>query len=107
MILVIGALGFIGSHATRSLLDAGDSCLVTQHRSTDIPEFLRDEINERLICERIDATDRNTLLALGDKYSITGIVYFAGALSRNAFNDVREASCALANTLEAAATWKV
>ena len=32
MILIIGGLGFIGTHITRALLDMGESCVVVQRK---------------------------------------------------------------------------
>jgi UDP-glucose 4-epimerase len=46
------------------------------------------------------------MLALRDRYPITGIVHLGGALSTPA-DELRTTSAALANVLEAAATWQV
>jgi UDP-glucose 4-epimerase len=109
MILITGGLGFIGPHVARALLDLGESCVVTRHRSTRVPEFLAGEIGTRLFVEPLDITDQDALLRIGDRHPITGIVHLAGpgigtsdtlgALSQN--------TQALVNVLRAADAWEV
>lgn len=75
MILITGGLGSIGSHTARALLDLGETVVVTAHRSTDVPEFLADEV----IVEPLDTTDEAAFHALGARHDITGIVHLAAA----------------------------
>jgi len=107
MILVTGGLGFIGSHTVRALLDLGQPCLVTQHRSTEVPDFLRGSVDTPAVFASVDVTNRSMVLALRDDHPIDGIVHFVGALSTDPFKDMRDATGALANVLEAAHVWKV
>ncbi len=98
--------GFIGSHTARALLDAGVPCVLTSHRSAARPEFLAD-IGDRAVVISLDVRDRDAVLALGRTHAIDGIVHLGGALSADLFAELRDAMTALANILEAAATWKV
>jgi UDP-glucose 4-epimerase len=106
MILVTGGLGFIGAHVARALLDLGATCVLTQHRSTAVPSFLRDDLDRRAFIVPLDLRDRAAVLALAERYAITGIVHLGGALS-NPFDELRDAAAALGNVLEAAHTWRV
>ncbi|ONH23955.1 NAD-dependent epimerase/dehydratase family protein [Pseudofrankia asymbiotica] len=109
MILVTGGLGSIGSHTARSLLDLGESVVVTAHRSTRLPEHLADETAGRVVVEPLDTTNEAAFLDLGKRHEITGIVHLAAA--RYDLPDpveyLRADSMALLNALEAAATWGV
>jgi nucleoside-diphosphate-sugar epimerase len=64
MILVTGGLGMIGAHTARALVDLGHDVVVTSHRRTDVPSFLACKVS----VERLDVTDREAFLALGDRY---------------------------------------
>jgi UDP-glucose 4-epimerase len=107
MILVVGGLGFIGSHTTRALLDAGHPCVVTQHRPKEIAPFLRDEVGKRLSVVPIDVRDRRALLAVGDAHAITSIIDLAGAWPTTPVEELRDAASTLSNVIEAALAWKV
>jgi UDP-glucose 4-epimerase len=79
MILVTGGLGFIGSHTTRALLDLGESCVVAQRNVSQVPEDLQPELQRRLFVEAVDVEDAPTLLDIGRRHPITGIVQLADA----------------------------
>jgi nucleoside-diphosphate-sugar epimerase len=51
MILITGGLGSIGSHTARALLDLGESVVLTAHRSTQLPDYLADELGGRVVVE--------------------------------------------------------
>ncbi|WP_320784716.1 NAD(P)-dependent oxidoreductase [Streptomyces sp. CRN 30] len=109
MILVTGGLGFIGSHTVRALLDQGEECVVTQRRPRPLPSFLDPE---RVTVERADITDREALLAVGDRHHITGIVHLAGSVPWPPVPDApveaaRQALGGLLNIAEAAQRWEV
>ena len=77
MILIIGGLGFVGANTAQALLDLGEACILTQHRNSRVPAFLRDHVGKRIFIEPLDISDSEALLALGKKYTITGIVHLA------------------------------
>ena len=107
MILVVGGLGFIGSHTTRALLDAGHACVVTQHRPKEVAPFLRPEVGKRLFVVPVDVRDRTAMLAIGDAHRISSIIDLAGAWPSNPVDELRDAANVLSNVIEAALAWKV
>ena len=78
MILITGGLGFIGLHTARALLDLGQSCVLIQHRTARQPDFIKNEIGQRIFIEEADIADQNTLLTIGERHKITGIIHLAG-----------------------------
>ncbi|MEN3307140.1 MAG: hypothetical protein V7603_3342 [Micromonosporaceae bacterium] len=111
MILITGGLGFIGLHTARALLDLGESCVLTRYQSDRQPGFLAGEFGSRVLVEQVDVNDRKAVLDLGRKYEITGIVnLLSGGFLRpvpEMYDDVRTATAALLNVLEAAREWQV
>lgn len=108
MILVTGGLGFIGQHVTRSLLDHGETCVVTQYRAKRPPSLFKNEIGSRVLVEPMDVTDTAGFVSLGRKYKIDGIVHLAGGFSpQGPFEDIRANMVGLANALQAAHEWQV
>jgi UDP-glucose 4-epimerase len=80
MILVTGGLGFIGSHTARSLLDLGDSCLLTSRRMGLVADFLADEIGKRLFVAQADVTSKGALLDVCKQHEISGIIHLSAAM---------------------------
>ncbi len=108
MILVTGGLGFIGQHVTRALLDGGERCVLTQHRSKRQPSLFENEIGSRVFIEPLDVMNTTEFVGLGQKYKITGIVHLAGSFSPlGPFEDIRASMVELANALQAGYEWKV
>ena len=109
MILITGGLGSIGSHTARSLLDLGESVVLTAHRSTQLPEYIADEPGGRVVVEPLDTTNVAAFLDIGKRHQITGIVHLAAA--RYDLPDpvgyLRADSLGLLNALEAATAWGV
>src|SRR5690242_19270407 len=106
MILVTGGLGFIGSHTTRALLDLGESCLLVQRRPTPT-----DDVPGRIVAQ-VDLTDRESLLALGRRRRVTGIVHLAGSVpwppgAQPPIVGARHAVDSLLNVVQAAHEWAV
>src|SRR4051794_3077222 len=77
MILVTGGLGFIGRHTVRALLDLGESCVLVQRRTPEVPAEL---VGEQVVAEQADIVDPAALLAVGERHKITGIVHLAGSV---------------------------
>jgi UDP-glucose 4-epimerase len=113
MILVTGGLGSIGSHTARTLLDLGESVVLTAHRSTRLPEFLADQpVGQpagRVVVEPLDSTDEAAFLDLGKRHEITGIVHLAAGQFDlpDPVEYLRAETRSLLNALQAAAVWGV
>ncbi len=75
MILVTGGSGFIGSHTVRALADLGESCVMIQRRSQEVPIHLADL---PVVAEKVDVADLDALRTIGARHTITGIVHLAG-----------------------------
>jgi UDP-glucose 4-epimerase len=109
MILITGGLGFIGTHTTRALLDLGESCVLAQRRSPTAPSGFA---SGRVFVEQVDLADAGSLLGIGDRYGITGIVHLAGSVpwppgAREPVDGAREAIDSLLNIFRAAGAWGV
>ena len=106
--LVTGGLGFIGLHTARSLLDQGESVVLTQYRVPREPDFIKAELGKRAFVEQLDVTDYDRLLEIGEKHRIDRICHFAvpalGALS--AEDDFRVNIFGLFNMLRAGDKWE-
>lgn len=77
MILVTGGAGFIGSHTVRSLVEAGEECVLLQRRTPEVPPQLAD-LPVHVV--QADVADLDAVLAVGRRFPITGIVHLAVAL---------------------------
>jgi UDP-glucose 4-epimerase len=107
MILISGGLGFIGSHTARAL-DLGRSCVLTQHRRADVPDFLEPEVGRRINIEQLDWTDTASVLQLGNRHEITSIIHLAApALTPDRIGFADATTRALLNTLRAGREWGV
>jgi UDP-glucose 4-epimerase len=73
VILITGGLGFIGLHTARAILDLGDSVVLTRYRSSNVPEFLQDEVGKRVFIEPIDLNSPYDLIDILRKHHVTGI----------------------------------
>jgi UDP-glucose 4-epimerase len=109
MILVTGGLGFIGSHTVRALLDLGESCVLVQRRAPEVPDALADG---QVAVEQADITDLGTLLDIGTRHKITGIVHLALSLPwppdpERPVEQTRRSLDGLLNVMQAAQDWGV
>jgi UDP-glucose 4-epimerase len=107
MILVSGGLGFIGSHTTRALLDLGEGCVLVQRRSAELPA---DFEGKQVVAEQADVTDLPSLLDIGQRHKITGIVHLAAswpAPSDQPVDATRQALDGLLNITRVAQEWGV
>ncbi|MFF5296449.1 NAD-dependent epimerase/dehydratase family protein [Paractinoplanes globisporus] len=104
MILVTGGLGMIGAHTARALADLGQEVVVTSHRRAEVPSFLAG----RAVVERLDVTDRQAFLSLGDRHDISDIVHLAGSIpGDDPVEFFRMDTGGLLNALDAARAWDV
>ena len=133
-ILITGGLGSIGSHTARALLDLGESVVLTAHRtpslrsvgsartrsdtgllaalahrSTRLPEFLAGEPDGRVVVEPVDMTDEASVLDIGKRHEITGVVHLAAARFDlpDPVEYLRADTAGLLNALTAASVWGV
>ncbi|TDV57866.1 NAD-dependent epimerase/dehydratase family protein [Actinophytocola oryzae] len=109
MILVTGGLGFIGRHTVRALLDLGESCVLVQRRTAEVPEDLA---GERVVVEQADIIDPSALPSVGERHEITGVVHLAGSVpwppgAHEPVDGARKAIASLLNVVEAARQWGV
>jgi UDP-glucose 4-epimerase len=109
MILITGGLGFIGSHTTQALLDAGEQCVVVQRTHAEVPA---DRFSAPVVVEQADATDLDSLLSIGHRNEITGIVHLAGSMpwppsSEPPVQAARRTLNSLFNVMQAATEWGV
>lgn len=109
MILMTGGFGFIGVHTARALLDLGETCVLTQRRTSKIPSFLEPEIGKRVFVEQVDLTDASAFLDIGKRRRISGIVHLAmpGSGATDPFDQWRMHHAGLQNVLLAARQWGV
>lgn len=109
MILVTGGLGFIGLSTARSLIDLGETCVLTRFHVSRDPRFLSEEFGRRAFVEQLDVTDAASFEALGEKYDITGIIHLAvpGIGALGPFEEFKTNMNGLLNVMEAAKNWNV
>ena len=81
MILVTGGAGYIGSHTTLLLLEAGFEVVVYDNLSNSSKESIKrvEELTgKKIIFEEGDIRDRARLDAVFNKYKIESVIHFAG-----------------------------
>jgi len=74
MILITGGLGFIGLHTAAAFLAAGESVVLTKHRSSHLPDFLASHLERRLFVEAVNLSDHAALKGVLGKHAVDGIV---------------------------------
>lgn len=109
MILITGGFGFIGLHAARALLDLGETCVLTRHRTSGVPSFIGPELGKRVFVEQADITDSASFFEIGKRYPLTGTLHLAMPGSREAdpFAKLRAHHASVENVLQAAHRWEV
>lgn len=80
-ILVTGGAGYIGSHTTVELLDAGYEVVVVDNFSNSSPnvfESIREITGKDIICYAADVCNYSALDDIFSKHKIDGVIHFAG-----------------------------
>ena len=80
-ILVTGGAGYIGSHTSLELLDAGKEIVILDNFYNSCPKVLErlEELSGKKInFEECDIRDREGLDAVFEKYDIEAVIHFAG-----------------------------
>jgi nucleoside-diphosphate-sugar epimerase len=76
VILVTGAMGFIGSHVVDALTVLGHECVATSHRTAL-------DLGDAVSIEHVSVADRDAMVGIGERHAIDGIVHLADpALAR-------------------------
>ncbi len=104
MILLIGGMGFIGMHTTRSLLDAGESVVVSWFSTQRLPAFLKDEVGKRLFVERMDVSKTFEVFDVVRRNKVDSIIDLMAppAVGTSPHFDYHMYTTGLQNVLEAA-----
>ena len=77
MILVSGALGFIGSHTVRALIEAGQQVVAARHQNATVPPFLAGYVGKSLFVEPLDVCSIEAVRTLAARYTITSVLHLA------------------------------
>jgi len=77
MILITGGLGFLGVGTARYLLGVGENVLLTRRRTSRIPLFLADHLDNKLRVVDGDVQDLPNLIAILEKYQVKSIIHAA------------------------------
>lgn len=80
-ILVTGGAGYIGSHTTLELINAGFEPVVIDNFSNSSPESIKrvSEItNKPIQIEEVDLCDNDKLMKVFNKYHFNAVIHFAG-----------------------------
>ena len=77
MILIVGGLGFLGANLAKVLADQGEKVLITQHRSSVIPSFLKDIVGEKVRVIPFDVLSLDRIRSAIQEYKISSIFNLA------------------------------
>jgi UDP-glucose 4-epimerase len=77
MILITGGLGFIGTHATRALIAAGEKCVVISRGEAAVPRDLSPLLGRSLFHVRADVADTERMRVIAAEHAVTGILHLA------------------------------
>jgi len=81
IILVTGGAGYIGSHTSVSLLEAGHDVIVADNLSksrVEVLDRIKELTNREVIFYQVDVTDQKAVDKIFASHPIDGIVHFAG-----------------------------
>jgi UDP-glucose 4-epimerase len=116
MILITGGFGFVGSNTAQAMLDMGEDCVLAQHKNSRVPELFKDQVGKHIFIELVDVLDIETLLALGKKHKITGIVHLVtgggvpahpGAEAVELAADIHSTVTSISNIIQVGQKWNV
>ena len=101
--LITGGMGFIGLHTAKAFLDQGEDLVITQFRARREPDFIKDEIGNRVQVETLDVSDGEAVKAVLARHKVDGIVHLAvpGLGALQPAEEVRVNILGLVNMLEA------
>ena len=105
MILIAGGTGFIGVHAAKALLDAGQRVVLSRYGERAFqPGFLDDAIaDRRCVIEPLDTSNAHDVIDLARRHAITGVVHLVQSTGANSLAEEFRANLGgLLNVLEAA-----
>lgn len=83
-ILVTGGTGYIGSHTCVALLEAGHTVIVADNlcnSKIETIDNIKQITNKEVTFYKIDVTDEVAVDAIFEKYTIDGVIHFAGLKS--------------------------
>lgn len=103
-ILITGGMGFIGLHAAKAFVDAGEDVVVTYYQTWREPSFVKDEFGKRVIVEKADVSQPSVIEELAKKHKTEHIVHLAvpGVAALGPYEDYRVNMNGLIGVLEAA-----
>ena len=81
-VLVAGGAGYIGTHTTVELVEAGYEVIIADNLSNSemrAVEGVREITGRDIPFERVDCDDKNALAAVFDKYEFDAVIHFAAS----------------------------
>jgi len=76
-VLITGGMGFIGLHATKAFVDAGEDVVITWYQTWREPSFIKDEYNRRVTVEKADVSEPGVIGELAKKHKVDSILHLA------------------------------
>jgi UDP-glucose 4-epimerase len=103
-VLITGGMGFIGLHAAKAFLDAGQDVVITYYQTWRDPSFIRDEYDKRVVVEKADVSEPSVIEELAKKHKAEHLVHLAvpGVAALGPYDDYRVNMNGLIGVLEAA-----
>ena len=77
MIMITGGLGFIGANLAKYYLERGEEVVLTSHRKSALPSFLKEEDNVRLKVQSCDVLSLDSLIRIIQEHQVSSIVHGA------------------------------